>query len=62
MKNKKNLKGLIIVGVGLVGLLITLLANSRMENDFICILLMALFLIVEIFGLRSIVKNKYQFR
>ena len=62
MKNKNNIRGLITVGVGLVGLITTLLANSQMENDFICILLMLVFLVVEIFGLRVIVKNKYQYR
>lgn len=62
MKNKNNIKGLITVGIGLVGLITTLLANTQMENDFICIILMVIFLMVEIFGLRLIIKNKYQYR
>lgn len=62
MKNKKNIKGLIIVGIGVIGLITTLIVNNRIENDLICIILMALFLVVEIFGLKSIIKNKYQYR
>ena len=62
MKSRKNIKGLIVIGIGLIGLITTLLVNSHMESDFICILLMVAFLLVEILGLRVIVKNKYQYR
>ena len=60
--NKKNLKGLILIGVGLIGLISTLIVNISIENDLICIILMILFVALELFGLSNIIKNKYGFR
>lgn len=62
MKNKKNLKGLLIIGIGLIGLITTLIVNNTIENDLLCIILMFAFLLLELHGLSSIIKNKYEFR
>ncbi len=62
MKNKKIFKNLIIIGIGLIGLVSTLLINNSVENDLLCILIMALFLALEIYGLSNIIKDKYSFR
>ncbi len=60
--NKKNIKGLIIIAIGLIGIISTLIANISFENDFICIFFMLLFVVLELFGLVNIVKNKYEYR
>ena len=60
--NNKNLKGLIIIGIGLIGLITALLVNNTIENDFLCIIIMLLFLILELFGLFNIIKNKNELR
>ena len=60
--NKKNLKGLILIGIGLIGLISTLIVNISIENDLICITLMMLFVTLELFGLSNIIKNKYGLR
>lgn len=62
MKNRKNLKGLLIISIGLIGLVTTLIVNNTMENDLLCIILMLAFLLIEIYGLSYIIKNKYEFR
>lgn len=62
MKDKKILKNFAIILLGLIGLITTLIVNSTVENDLLCILLMGLFLIIEFFGLFQIIKDKYQYR
>lgn len=62
MKDKKILKNLAIISIGLIGLITTLIVNNTVENDLLCILLMSLFLVIEIFGLLQIIRDKYQYR
>ena len=59
---KANLKGLIIIGIGLIGLISTLIINISIENDLLCIFIMFLFVLLEIFGLSNILKNRDNFR
>ena len=62
MKDRKNLKGLLFLALGLIGLITTLIVNNSVENDLLCIILMFIFLVLEIYGLSRIIKNKYEFR
>ena len=62
MRNRKKLKGFIIIAIGLIGLVTTLIVNNSVENDLICIILMTLFLLIEIYGLSNIIRDKYGFR
>ena len=62
MKNKKYLKGLLIIGIGLIGLISTFIINISIEHDLLCIFIMLLFLIIEIYGLSNILKDKFEFR
>ena len=62
MKNKKYLKGLLIIIIGLIGLITTFVININVDNDLLCISIMLLFLLIEIYGLSSILKDKWNFR
>ena len=62
MKNRKHLKGLLIISIGLIGLISTFIINISIEHDSLCIFIMLLFLIIEIYGLSNILKDKYELR
>jgi len=61
MKNRKNIKSFIFIGIGLIGIIITLIVNNHIENDLICLFLMGLFLIVELYGFKNIMKVNNRF-
>ena len=62
MNNRKHLKGLLIISIGLIGLISTFIINISIEHDSLCIFIMLLFLIIEIYGLSNILKDKYELR
>ena len=59
MRIKKKFKDLSIIFIGLLGLIIVLLINSSINNDFICIFLMFLFLSIEVYGLYKIIRIRW---
>ena len=58
MKNKN----LLVICIGLLGLIISLVINYYIENDLLCIFLMIVFLLIEIYGLSNIIKDKRIYR
>ena len=59
---RKKFKNLIIICVGLISLVATLIINNYYDNDLLCIILMILFLIIELYGLVNIIKDKQVYR
>ena len=58
MRNKRILKGFIVLIIGLIILSGTLIINDYIESDLLCFIIMILSLILEIYGLKIIIEEK----
>lgn len=54
-------KNILLLIIGLIGVIGSLIINTSIENDILCIIIMILFIGLEIIALYNIIKNKYRF-